>query len=113
MKKAFLLSLYLFALVFAFGEHLNAQMSPVAFVEGTLMNVQGQPLPGVTVFLVHPSLGRSVPVTTNLTGYFSFTNVPLSPSPYYFEAYWGNQLVYRNILSVTSQLVQVPGIIVR
>src|SRR2546429_538789 len=100
MKKAFLPFLCLFALLFAFGGQLNAQVGQVAFIEGTVVNAELQPLPGVTVSLAHQVLGRSTPVTTNLAGYFSFTNIPIHPMPYYIEIYWGDQLIYRNIFAV-------------
>ena len=111
MKKAFLPLLGLFALLFAFGGQLNAQVPQGAFIDGFVVNAQTQPLPGVTVSLAHPFLGRSTPVTTNLAGYFSFSNIPINQT-YYFEIYWGNQLIYRNTLSVWGPLYHAGLVVV-
>jgi hypothetical protein len=73
----------------------------------------GQPLPGVTVSLVHQWVGRSTPSITNAFGYFSFANVPMNQVPYYFEVYWGNQLVYRSVLLVNSPIVHLGVVVVQ
>ena len=62
----------------------------------------GNPIPGLTVFLVHPQLGRSFPTLTNWRGEFVFANIPYA-GPYYLEIYWGSQIVYRGIVVVPSQ----------
>ncbi len=55
---------------------------------------RGGPVGGVTVSLVNPMLGRSVPVFSQPNGYYFFTNVPAGQT-YYIEAYWGNTLLFR------------------
>jgi len=87
---------------------------PATSVTGFVVNAQGMPLPGVTVSLVHPVLGRSTPAFTSAQGQFFFGYVPLRPEPYYIEVYWGQQLVYRNFLSVTQPVsIALPAITLR
>ena len=62
----------------------------------------GNPIPGLTVFLVHPQLGRSFPTLTNWRGEFVFANRPYA-GRYYLEIYWGPQIVYRGMVFVPSQ----------
>ena len=69
-------------------------------VQGIITNAQGKPLPGITVSLFHPELGRSYPAYTDGWGRYALYNIPPRPSPYYIEAYWGNTLVYRSPLPV-------------
>lgn len=110
MKRTFPLVLAFFLFLFAAAGPLHAQ---VAFVDGAVVNAQGQPLPGVTVSIVHQFVGRSTPATTNLTGYFFFANVPMHQMPYYLEIYWGNQLIYRNTLLVAGPLLHLGPVVVQ
>lgn len=101
--------LVFFLVVFALPGHLHAQVS---VVDGTIVNAQGQPLPGVTVSLVHQSLGRSAPVITDVSGHFFMSNVPMNQM-YYFEIYWGSQIIYRNILAVALPIQRLGVVVVQ
>jgi hypothetical protein len=109
MKRTFPLLLVFFLVLFALLGHLDAQVS---FVDGTVMNAQGQPLPGVTVSLVHQSLGRSTPAITDVSGHFFIPNVPMNQN-YYFEIYWGNQIIYRNTLLVVLPMQRLGFVVVQ
>jgi hypothetical protein len=64
-------------------------------IHGTVISQsRGGPVSGITVSLVHPTLGRTTPVFTQADGYYSFTNVPPGQT-YYIEAYLGDKLLYR------------------
>ena len=73
--------------------------APPPPVSGFVRSAQFGPVAGVTVSLVHPMIGRSSPAFTGPTGGYFFSNVPPQAQPYYIEAYWGNQLLYRGVLS--------------
>lgn len=73
--------------------------APPPPVSGFVHSAQFGPVAGVTVSLVHPIIGRSSPVFTGPTGGYFFSNVPPQMHPYYIEAYWGNQLLYRGVLT--------------
>ena len=90
----------------------DGQMMPTAYVGGYVVR-GGQAMPGVTVSLVHPRVGRSSPSYTDVYGHYSFTNVPLQPDPYYLEVYWGTQLLFRNTILVTMQQVNLPPIVLQ
>jgi hypothetical protein len=62
---------------------------------GTVLNRNNQPIPGLSVYLVHPRAGRSAAKTTNNAGTFNFDTVPPQNDSYYLEIYWGKQLQYR------------------
>lgn len=79
-------------------------------VQGRVVYQNGAPIPGITVYLVHPSAGRSTPVTTDSDGRFLIPNVPPQQTPFYVEVYWGRTLKYRKSLSVTTPRVAVPDI---
>jgi hypothetical protein len=66
-------------------------------IYGTVTSKTRGPISGVTVSLVHPTLGRNTPAFTDAKGYYFFTNVPPRQT-YYIEAYWGNKLLYREKL---------------
>lgn len=78
--------------------------------------VQGQiiarssnlPAPGLTVSLVHPNLGRSAPSVTDVYGRFIFYGIPIMPTPYFIEVYWGYQLIYRSTIFVNNHTVTLP-----
>jgi hypothetical protein len=94
MKRAFLILLFQVLL----STNLFTQV-PLPAVWGTVYSYQTGALPGVTVSLAHPLIGRSVPSVTNMQGLYSFSNVPPQQQPYYIEAYWGNALIYRGVVS--------------
>jgi hypothetical protein len=96
-RRGFLLLFALGAVVLVSGS--RAQLPPGSGppVWGYVLR-QGQifrPVGGVTVSLVHPVLGRSAPAYSAPNGYFYFANVPPRNDPYYIEAYWGTELLYR------------------
>ena len=62
---------------------------------GAVQASDGTPLAGLTVYLVHPSAGRSTPVVTNRFGTFQFRHVPPIEDAYYLEIYWGADLIHR------------------
>ena len=91
--------------------------SPLLFANQAA--VQGQiiaqsnnlPVPGLTVSLVHAMLGRSAPSVTDVAGRFLFYGIPIMPTPYYIEIYWGNQLIYSSPISVSNHTVILPTIV--
>ena len=89
---------------------MQAELPEGALVEGTVVR-GSQPLPGVTVSLVHPSVGRSSPSATNPKGYFYFSNVPIRPDPYYLEVYWGKELLSRTQVLVSGARVSLPPLV--
>jgi hypothetical protein len=84
----------------------SAQLPPPP-ISGFVHSAQFGPVAGVTVSLVHPMIGRSSPVFTGPTGGYFFSNVPVQSQPYYIEAYWGNQLLYRGILAYVGAPVRL------
>jgi len=95
------------ALALAF---LATETASASTVQGRVVYQNGAPIPGITVYVVHPSAGRSTPVTTDSDGRFSISNVPPQQTPFYVEIYWGRTLKYRKALSVTTSRVSVPDI---
>jgi len=87
----------------------NSQ-TPTSTVGGLIINQQNVPIPGLTVYLVHPIVGRSYPCITDNYGHYIFYNVPIRPDPYYIEVYWGKELLYRQALYVKTAVVQFPTI---
>ena len=85
--------------------------SPASTVAGRVLYRSGQPIPGVTVSLVHPTLGRSAPVATDSEGRFSISNVPEARDPFYLEVYWGRTLKYRKAVPVTRATVIVSDVV--
>jgi len=69
-----------------------------------------QPIRGLTVYLVHPTLGRSPPSFTDMDGYFAFSEVPSAADPYYLEVYWGRTLRYRVAVRVDG-FIHWPDIV--
>ncbi len=93
---------------FLYNFGLEAQgPAPLPPVGGIVYSQRTGPLPGVTVSLVHPLIGRSNPSVTNMQGVYYFPNVPPQQQPYYIEAYWGNTLVYRNLVSYQGGSIRV------
>lgn len=80
---------------------------------GTVLNAQQRPIPGLTVSLVHPQVGRSNPVFTDTSGRFTFYRVPDAPPPWYLEIYWGRDLLYRRAIAVRSPVLELPPIVLR
>jgi hypothetical protein len=72
-----------------------------ATVEGSVRNRSKRPIPGLTVYLAHPKIGRSRPSITSRSGTFYFSRAPKRLDPYYLEIYWGRKLIYRKKILVT------------
>lgn len=84
---------------------INVAAQP-ATIHGTVKNRNHQPVPGVTVSLLHPQLGRSSPSVTNSYGQYTIYGIPIHPVPYYIEVYWGSQLIYRGSVPVQGQTLR-------
>ena len=96
--------LLLLALLLVLSVNVIAQYG-YATVQGSFCSTQtGQGAPGLTVSLVHPSLGRSVPVFTDGWGNFIMGNIPIDPVPYYIEVYWGQRLIYRTQILINGPI---------
>jgi hypothetical protein len=93
MKKLLTTITLIFLIVTFFDGIAFAQKGNVT---GIVKNQRNYAIPGLTVYLVHPEVGRSSPSITDNFGRFHFYNVPLRNSPYYIEIYWGRDLVFRN-----------------
>ncbi len=111
MKNIALIALLVVNL--AFPHSLLAQNIPVpvgtynyTYIQGTFCSKAqgGAPVPGLLVSLVHPELGRSVPVYTDNFGNFTMGNIPIMNTPYYLEVYWGQRLIYRNTVLIQGPL---------
>jgi hypothetical protein len=74
-------------------------------LQGQVVRANGWPVPGCIVSLVSPVAGRSSPSVTDAYGRYFFSNVPLIPSPYYLEVYWGTEVLYRSTLMVQGAAV--------
>lgn len=95
-----------FVSVFLLGLTEASAQAPPPPISGVVVSAQSGPVTGVTVSLVHPVMGRSSPAFSGANGYYYFTNVPPQSQPFYIEAYWGNQLLFRSVLSYTGPPVQ-------
>jgi hypothetical protein len=93
MKSRLFISL-LAALIALAG--IRAQTTPPIY--GQVISQSRGPVAGITVSLIHPTLGRSTPVFSQPNGYYFFSNVPMGQT-YYIEAYWGNTLLYRGVVN--------------
>jgi hypothetical protein len=96
----------------------SATFTPTTNAQTTTYRVDGRVTRGaagvsaLTVYLYHPTLGRSYPRFTDLNGYFTFERVAYSSSDYYLEVYWGSTVVHREMLTV-NQNVNRPYITLR
>lgn len=77
-------------------------------VQGQVISRSRGPVPGVTVSLIHPALGRSAPAFTDGYGRFGWNAIPLRPEPYFLEIYWGQQLMYRQPVRINQPLMLPP-----
>ncbi len=96
-KFSVIASVFLLCLLF------NVVPSEAASMSGAVVNKTGQGIPGLTVSLAHPAVGRSYPCTTDELGRFVLNGIPPRPEPYYLEIYWGDQLVYRNVYRIPNE----------
>jgi len=112
MKKIiFVVLICLVGFAFAAGSITYAQMpfAPNVPVQGQVIsNVRG-PVPGLTVSLVHPVLGRSAPSFTDNLGRFGWSAIPVRQEAYFLEVYWGQNLIYRQQIQVGGP-TQLPTI---
>lgn len=111
MNRIVFLRYLLLAFVLLQGLACRPVFAQTGFVQGSFCSLaQGNsPAPGLLVSLVHPQFGRSAPVFTDNYGNFVMANVPMSPVPYYIEVYWGQNLIYRNLV-IIGGLVQLPRV---
>lgn len=78
-------------------------------VEGQVLSA-GAPVPGVQVYLIHPTLGRTPGARTNGRGMYSFEQIPVfriadpRAAQFYVEVYWGRELVARHRLLLSMEL---------
>ena len=67
------------------------------------VKMKGDPVPGLTVYLVSKRHGRSYPVYTDDQGKFAFGSVAPSEDEhdsYFIQVYWGKRLVYQGKILV-------------
>lgn len=95
------LNLWLMAILLLLAQSAWAQG---VSVYGTVTNAYDQPVPGIVVSLFHPVYGRSSPAYTDGWGRYIMYNVPPHQAAYYLEAYWGDQLFYRDVIQVLGPL---------
>jgi Carboxypeptidase regulatory-like domain len=86
--------LFIFLVAMAVMAHGSARAQTGPPIYGMVISQTRGPVSGVSVSLVHPTLGRTTPAFSQANGYYFFTNVPPWQT-YYIEAYWGNSLLYR------------------
>jgi hypothetical protein len=78
-------------------------------VQGVILKAKtNQPIPGLTVSLIHRILGRSASSFTDAFGHYAIFGIPPHSEPYYLEVYWGRTLVYRTPVSVTGPVELHP-----
>ena len=88
---------------------VRASSQPVVvLVSGQVRSGVGG-VPGLTVFLLHPYMGRSAPAFTDFNGVFGWSSIPISPQPFFIEVYWNNNVVHRSQILIT-QPTQIPPI---
>ncbi len=100
MRKAIALIAFVLTFLLFLQPGLSSAAS-TATVEGSVLNKSNRPIPGLTVYLAHPKLGRSRPSITSRSGTFYFSRAPRRIDPYYLEIYWGKKLIYRKKVLVT------------
>ena len=82
-----------------------------ALVSGQVISSANQkPIPGLTVQLLHPQLGRSQPAVTDRNGFFTFYDIPQRDTPFYLEILWGKEPVYRDQVLIRQDQVALPVI---
>jgi hypothetical protein len=75
-----------------------------------LYKSNAKPIPGLSVYVVHPTAGRSRPGVTDGQGQFAIPNVPPRADAYYLEIYWGKELKYRKSIKVSDPQLSVGNI---
>lgn len=103
VRRRMLLSL---AAVLCFGAALgppDAAAQP-PYIAGRVVNSVGVAIPGLTVQLQNQEVGPSAPTVTGPAGEYVFTDVPTQVRvPYFIEVWWGQRLVYRDIVPQLGQ----------
>ena len=88
------------------------QIAAASTVSGRVIyRDSGRPIPGLSVYVVHPVAGRSRSVATDSQGHFLVADVPPTHDTYFIEIYWGSTLKYRKSLSVSDPNVVVADIV--
>ena len=83
----------------------SAMAQAVYPVQGLLVDHRtNSAAPGLMVSLIHPQFGRSAPSYSNAGGGFGWTMIQASPQPYMIEVYWGNNLIYRQPVTVNGPM---------
>lgn len=90
--------------VLVFAACLSATPARAETLRGAVQTRTSAPIAGLTVYLVSREVGRSAPSLTDAEGWFRFLSVPLTSEPYYLEIYWGQDLMYRNLVDVQGDL---------
>lgn len=81
------------------GIFLHSAWADSVVIKGSIFNRAGTPLPGCTVFIISGSY-KTPPVISETSGTFEI-ELSLqtgSPSSYFLEIYWGQELMYRKPL---------------
>jgi len=94
MKNAIPITIAIAILLFAY------QSARADSLQGAVANESGKGIPGLTVSLAHPLVGRSLPSITDSSGHYSFPSVPHRDDDYYLEVYWGKDLLYRTSIKI-------------
>jgi hypothetical protein len=109
MKKSIMIISLMLLITLVGG--VTSSFAQFGSVQGVILKAPyQQPIPGLTVSLVHPVLGRSALSFTDALGRFAIMGIPLRPEPYYLEVYWGGSLIYRMPVQVGGP-VGLPPII--
>jgi hypothetical protein len=88
----------------------SATFTPTASAQSTTYRVDGrvkragEGVSALTVYLYHPTLGRSHPRFTDFNGDFIFERVAFSNTDYYLEVYWGSTLMHREAITVNQNV---------
>ncbi len=88
-----------FAILALSGIFLHSACADSVLIKGAIFNRAGTPLPGCTVFAISGSY-KTPPVISETSGTFEI-ELSLqtgSPSSYFLEIYWGQELMYRKPL---------------
>jgi hypothetical protein len=79
---------------------------------GRFLGYINQPIPGLMVYLAHPSRGPGSPAFTDARGRFLFS-APIDPDPYELMIFWGRELLYRRRVLVNGPGMQDVRIVLR
>jgi hypothetical protein len=109
VRRSTFLAAALFIWLAAAVSSLAAQGLASVPVQGQFIDGRtGRPVPGLTVSLIHPRLGRSAPAYTDASGRFGWQSIPLQQAPYFLEVYWGRNLIYLQPVTVRGPVFLPP-----